>query len=295
MRLRWLGWAGFEAEAGGEVVAIDPLFDTDSPWLGAPQTKLVPPTDGAARAVLLTHLHRDHADVAAIRRALGDGGVVLRPRPAEGSLVEVAGVAEAERALAEAGFELRVVGAGDEVDLGPFSVVATPAVDGSGDPQVGWVVRAGERAIFHGGDTMWHGQWWSIAARHRPIGLACLPVNAARIDFPHRQPAADLPAVMTPEEAVAAARALRAGAIVPMHHGTFAYPPEYRPEPDAVERVRGAAAEHGLEVLSPLLGEWLEVPAHDASDPHRDMFERLLEMGRIDREQYEGLLAGLPG
>jgi L-ascorbate metabolism protein UlaG (beta-lactamase superfamily) len=295
MRLRWLGWAGFEVEAEGELLAIDPLIDTDTPWLGEPQTELVPPTAGAARAVLLSHLHRDHADVAAIGQALGPEGVVLRPAPADGTLLEVTGVGEAEAAIAKAGLELRVMAPGETADLGPFTVTATPAADGSGDPQVGWVVRAGERAIFHGGDTMWHAQWWSIAVRHRPLALACLPVNGARIDFPHRQPAADVAAVMTPEQAVAAARALRAGALVPMHHGTFDYPPLYRPEQDEEERVRAAAARHGVEVVVPPAGEWLEVPAHDAPDPHRDMFERLLEMGRIDRAQYESALAALPG
>ena len=294
MRLRWLGWAGFEVEADGVLVAIDPLLDTDSPWLAEPRTELAPPTEGAARAVLLTHLHRDHADDTAMRRALGPGGAVLRPAAAEGSVAEVAGVAEAEGALAEADFEVRTVAPWETAELGPFEVTATPAVDGSGDPQVGWLVRAGERAVFHGGDTMWHGHWWAIAIRHRPISLACLPVNGARIDFPHRQPAADLPAVMTAEQAVAAARALRAGAIVPMHYGTLDYPPLYRPDPDAEEPVRAAAGRDGLEVVVPAVGEWIEVPAHDATDPHRDMFERLLELGRIDREQYERSVAALP-
>ena len=296
MRLRWLGWAGFEVEAEGEVLAVDPLLDTDSPWLGDALTELFPPTPGAARAVLLSHLHRDHADVGAGRAALRpDDGLVLRPALAEGAPVEVAGVAEAEGALGDAGFESRVVAPGDSLELGPFTVTATPAVDGSGDPQVGWVVRAGERAVFHGGDTMWHGHWWQIAVRHRPIGLACLPVNGARIDFPHRQPAADVPAVMTAEQAVAAARALRAGALVPMHYGTLDYPPFYRPEADAEERVRAAAAREELEVVFPPPGEWIEVPEHEAADPHRDMFEHLLENGRIDREQYERALAALPG
>ena len=294
MWLRWLGWAGFEVQAEGEHLAIDPLIDTDTPWLGEPQTELVSPSAGAARAVLLSHLHRDHADVEAIGRALGPEGVVLRPAPAEGTLLEVTGVGEAEAAIAKAGLELRVMAPGETADLGPFTVTATPAADGSGDPQVGWVVRAGERAIFHGGDTMWHAEWWSIAVRHRPLGLACLPVNGARIDFPHRQPAADEAAVMTPEQAVAAARALRAGVLVPMHYGTFDYPPLYRPEHDEEERVRAAAARHDVDVLVPPAGEWVEVPAHDATDPHRDMFRRLLEMGRIDREQYESALAALP-
>ena len=295
MRLRWLGWAGFEIEAEGDLAAIDPLLDTASPWLGDARTELLGPTEGCARAVLLTHLHRDHADAGAIRRALRPDGLVLRPAGAEGTPMEVAGVAEAEAALTTAGVEQRVVGAGEVVDLGPFSITAAPAVDGTGDPQVSWVVRAGERAVFHGGDTMWHGGWWSLAVRHHPIGLACLPVNGARVDFPHRQPATDVPAVMTPEQAVAAARVLRAGALVPMHYGTLDYPPQYRPEADVEERVQTAAARQGMEVIFPARGEWNEVPAHDAPDPHRDMFGRLLEMGRIDREQYESALATLGG
>ena len=72
MRIRWLGWAGVEIEAQGERVVIDPLQDAAAvfAWLGEraraiPLPEVVPAQPGAI-AGLLTHLHRDHADAAAL-------------------------------------------------------------------------------------------------------------------------------------------------------------------------------------------------------------------------------------
>src|SRR3546814_16374669 len=80
-----------------------------------------------------------------------------------------------------------------------------------------WVVSAGGRRIFHGGDTLWHGHWWRIGRQFGPFDAAFLPVNGAR--FGWRKPVSGLPGVLTPKQAVAAATIPGSPRLVPIHSG----------------------------------------------------------------------------
>jgi L-ascorbate metabolism protein UlaG (beta-lactamase superfamily) len=247
MRIRRLGWAGLELEAEGQTAVVDLLQDTS--WLerfvGPPRT----PLPGPSRAVdlaLVTHLHADHADPASLARAVRPGAQVLRPAPSEGEGLESAGVDPAEAGFGDAGLATRVVEPWETLEIGPFRVSAIPAADGTGDPQVSWVIAAGGTTVIHCGDTMFHGWWWRAAMRYGPIDVAFLPVNGAVVDFPHRQPPTGLPAAMTPEQAAAAAKALGARQAVPMHYDTFHKPPLYDAVEGAGEAFAGAARDAGV-------------------------------------------------
>src|SRR3546814_6380636 len=89
--------------------------------------------------------------------------------------------------------------------LGDFTATPVPASDGYGDVQMSWVVSAGGRRIFHGGDTLWHGHWWRIGRQFGPFDAAFLPVNGAR--FGWRKPVSGLPGVLNPKPAVGIGRA----------------------------------------------------------------------------------------
>jgi len=89
--------------------------------------------------------------------------------------------------------------AGDAFDLGPFSVIALPASDGLGSPQVSWLIEADGKRVIHCGDTLRHGAWWDV-----------------------------VPAVMTAEQAVEAARALQARLLVPIHGSRWGSAPSQR-------------------------------------------------------------------
>jgi hypothetical protein len=94
MKITRLGWAGLELEVAGEIAVIDLLQSTEPmrQFMGEPHTELPPPSrSGTAALALVTHLHEDHTDAAAIAAALGPDGVLLRPAPDEGEFLEVAG------------------------------------------------------------------------------------------------------------------------------------------------------------------------------------------------------------
>ncbi|SEQ41359.1 L-ascorbate metabolism protein UlaG, beta-lactamase superfamily [Mycobacterium sp. 88mf] len=218
MRVRRLGWAGLEIEAGGERLVIDYVRDL-SPLFTAwkPGERLAVPS-GAVTAALVTHLHRDHTDATALANVLTPGAPVLRPAPGPGDDTDNVTTLLAERELVLNRLAAEVVDAWATREVGPFRVTAVPAVDGLGDPQLNWVVEADGQRVFHGGDTMFHGYWWRIARRFGPFDAVFLPANGAVVDAPHLQPPSPLPAATDPRQAAAAAEILDARYAVPMHY-----------------------------------------------------------------------------
>ena len=227
MEIRWLGWAGVEIEEQGERVVVDPLEDAAAvfAWIGGqaamPLPEVIAPR-ASALAGLVTHLHRDHADAAALAAALSTGAPVYEPQGYGGSGSEQLGIAQADHELTGAGLRREATAPWTSMTIGPFAVTALPAVDGTGDPQVSWLIEAGGTRVMHLGDTMFHGWWWRIAERFGAPTVVFAPINGARVSFPHRRPASPLAAVMDPAQAALAAELLGADQLVPIHYDGYA-------------------------------------------------------------------------
>jgi L-ascorbate metabolism protein UlaG (beta-lactamase superfamily) len=269
MKVRWLGWAGVEIEAEGETVVIDPLEEPGATFAalgeraGEVELPVVvePDAKGTAVAGLVSHLHRDHTDAGALAAALGDDAAVHEPAWPGGADFENLALAQANAELEQAGLRRRAVEIWESVEAGPFTLTALPAVDGLGDPQVSWVVEAGDQRVLHLGDTIFHGYWWRMAQRHGPFDLVLAPINGAVVNFPHLQPPSPFAAAMEPEQAATAAEALGAGTLVPMHYGGFEVDPFYVPLAAPLERFEEATRDRPYEtrVIEP--GERLEPAA----------------------------------
>jgi L-ascorbate metabolism protein UlaG (beta-lactamase superfamily) len=257
MRVRRLGWAGLEIEAQGATVVVDLVEEAEPLRSALPPGALVSPA-GKASAALVTHLHSDHADPAAIERVLAPGGVVLRPAPFDGSRAENWWTAPAEAGFARSDLTVNVVREWQTTMVGPFEITAVPAVDGLGDPQVSWVVTADGQRVFHGGDTIFHGYWWLIAGRFGPFDAAFLPINGAVVDFGHLRPASPLPADLTPEQAAVAGLILQARQVVPIHFGIVDQP-VYVEVDDPAVAFRAAAEKHGVQVTMLAPGEEIDL------------------------------------
>ncbi|ANY05845.1 MBL fold metallo-hydrolase [Pseudonocardia sp. HH130630-07] len=260
MRVRRLGWAGLELEAGGARLVIDYVRDLSPLFTGwRPGEDLSVPA-GPVAAALLTHLHRDHTDAAALAGVLEQGAPVLRPAPGHGDDVDNVTTLPAEAELVRHRLATEVVDAWSVRDLGPFRVTAVPAVDGLGDPQLNWVVRADGQRVLHGGDTMFHGYWWLVARRFAPFDAVVLPANGAVVDAPHLQPPSPFPAAMDPRQAAAAAEILDARHAIPMHYETRQPDkiPGYVEAADPAVQFRAHAGPRA-RVLA--VGEWLDLAA----------------------------------
>lgn len=271
MRLTWLGWAGAELEADGATVVIDPLEDAAAVFAplgeaaaGIPLPQIVAPSPGRAVAGVVTHLHRDHADAAALAGALIPGAPVLEPPAAGGERHENLALLQADQELTAAGLTRRPVEPWESGSAGPFTLTALPAVDGIGEPQVSWLVEADGARVLHLGDTTFHGFWWRMARRHGPFDAVLVPVNGAVLSFPHRQPPSPEPGALDPERAALACELLGASLAIPIHAEGYDLDGVYQPVADASERFAAAAAERDLpvQILEP--GETIEVSASRA-------------------------------
>lgn len=242
LRIQRLAWAGIRLQLPEATLFIDPLVNPEA-WGAALKDPLVPVDDAVGeRSVLITHAHPDHFDPKAAAVVLGEGGVLAHvagtnPLPLPG----------AARTRPSTLWEPQL--------LGDFTATPVPASDGYGDPQVSWVVSAGGRRIFHGGDTLWHGHWWRIGRQFGPFDAAFLPVNGAR--FGWRKPVSGQPGVLTPEQAVAAATILGARRLVPIHYGISGVA-EYVEVDDPIARLRAAARGTAVEVQVLAPGTWVD-------------------------------------
>jgi L-ascorbate metabolism protein UlaG (beta-lactamase superfamily) len=164
-------------------------------------------------------------------------------------------IMQADGELTAANVDRRQAVAWMTASAGPFTLTALPAVDGTGDPQVSWLVEADGKRVLHLGDTMWHGWWWRIRDRHGPPDVVLAPINGARLTFPHRQPPSSLPGAMDPGQAALAAELLHADRLVPIHYDGYAIPGVYEPVDDPLERLAAAS-----DRATPLkLGETIEL------------------------------------
>lgn len=242
LRIQRLAWAGIRLQLPNATLFIDPLTDPEA-WGPVLKDALIPVDDAIGdAAVLITHAHPDHFDAKAVAAALAKGG----------TLAHLAGI---NPLPVPAGVRARPSALWEPQLIGDFTATPVPASDGYGDPQVSWVVSAGGRRIFHGGDTLWHGHWWRIGRQFGPFDAAFLPVNGAR--FGWRKPVSGQPGVLTPEQAVAAATILGARVLVPIHYGISGME-EYVEVEDPIGRLRGLVQGTSIQLQPIAPGGWVD-------------------------------------
>lgn len=240
--LDWLGHSGFRLEWHGVRLLLDPhLADrvTISPRL------MERPVEagelGPVDAALVSHAHRDHLDPGTIA-AVPAIGALLLPRGSEGYLSPLPGNVGRLVGLAP----------GESATVGPLEITAVPVFHhgnrnhplASAKIAVGYVIRCGARAIYFAGDTGARAPFAEIGARHHP-DLAILPIGSYAPAWPIGR------VHLSPEQAVAAARALGAPLVVPCHFGTFTLSLDR--EDEALPRFAAAAAAAGLDWAMPEL------------------------------------------
>jgi L-ascorbate metabolism protein UlaG (beta-lactamase superfamily) len=186
------------------------------------QRRAAPPEEplGELTAALVSHVHYDHLDLPSLR-ALGDDVPVVVPRGARRTVKRVA--------------DVRELGVGEELSLGPVSVRATPAEHRSArvlhraSPAVGYPV-SGSRTVYFAGDTDLFPEMNGLADS---LDLALLPVAGwgAKVGAGH----------LDPERAARAVQLLHPRLAVPIHWGTYS-PPRRSASPDPPEAFRRHAA-----------------------------------------------------
>lgn len=197
-RVTWLGHATALLEVGGARFLTDPLLRQRFAHLA--RRTAAPRLEGRIDAVLVSHLHHDHLDLASLR-AVGSAVPVVVPRGAGAW-------------LRERGFErVLEVAAGDEVELAgvPVTVVAAEhdahraAARVHAEP-VGYLAGG----TWFAGDTDVHDAMAELAGR---VGLALVPVWGWGPSLG--------PGHLDPGGAAHAVALVRPRLAVPIHWGTF--------------------------------------------------------------------------
>lgn len=234
-----LTWAGVKMVSGNTTVFVDAV-GTDL-WGGNAPEGLVPVTaDTRRRYALISHAHNDHFDVDTLKEVLGDKGYVVCAEPIASY-------------VASRGLKVIPAAMYTPVTRGGFIFTAVPAEDGLGSDQVSWVISVADKRYLHAGDTLWHGKWNLIGRQYGPFDAAFLPINGARLAG---EPVSEIPAVMTPEQAVDAAIQLRAEVLVPIHYG-LNDPPHYVEVESPIANLKKVADRRKVAVRNLLPGELL--------------------------------------
>jgi L-ascorbate metabolism protein UlaG (beta-lactamase superfamily) len=247
LRFRRTGWAGVQFEWGDKALFIDPKLKIAT--TGDPRLDLASFESAAAsRFAAITHLHRDHFDVDALKKVVtNDGEVICHASMAP--TVAGAGLP----AVALANWEPHSTGG---YDANSFALAPGPVADGWGDPQVAWIVSARGKRFIHCGDTAWTGAFFRIGKMYGPFSAAFLPINGV-VQHEGMYAIVDQPKTMTPEQAIDAAVALGAGCVVPVHYGATSKP-SYLEVTDSIARARRAGGAAGIEVRVLAAGDWIE-------------------------------------
>jgi L-ascorbate metabolism protein UlaG (beta-lactamase superfamily) len=255
-RITWLGHATVLLETGGARLLTDPLLRKRVGHLRRQAPAPAPALTERLDAVLISHLHLDHLDLASLRR--------LDPRVRV--LVPAGGVSVLRRAGLTNVTEVR---AGDEVRIAGADVRAVPAVhDGRRHPlaasiaeAIGFVIAGAHRVYFAGDTDLFEG----MADATGPLDVALLPVWGWGPSLG--------PGHMDPLGAARAAALLRPRVAVPIHWGTF-FPiglagrkGDVLVEPPRAFARHAASLAPGVEVRILAPGESLALAAADGGSP----------------------------
>lgn len=251
LRAIWLGHAGVLLEIDGQRILTDPILSERASPLQLFGPGRFHPSPIALKdlvgidAVVISHNHYDHLDEATIRHLAAQGTPFFVPL-GTGNHLAGWGVSEAQ---------IHDMDWWQETKLGDLKIVATPSRHYSGrglfDVQAtlwaSWTLIGPAHRVFYSGDSGYAKAFAEIGARHAPFDLAIVKIGA----YGPGEHWHDIH--MTPEEAVQVSLDVGGKRMLPVHWGTFNLALHAWDEP--IIRARKAAAEKGVELLTPKVGE----------------------------------------
>jgi len=262
MRAFWIGHASVYVEIDGLRLLLDPVFaEHASPFAFGPARFHAPPIALAdlppIDAVLISHDHYDHLDMATVQHLAARGTRFFVPLGIGAHLerwqVPLAQIEELEW--------------WQERTLRGVRIVCTPTRHYSGRGLTNgkttlwssWAVQGAGPRLYYSGDTG-HGRHFAeIGARLGPFDLAFVKIGA----YGPGQPWIDIH--MDPEHAVQAAREVGARRLFPVHWSTFNL--AYHAWDEPIRRAVAAARAQQVEIVTPRLGEFVEAGGSFASQP----------------------------
>jgi L-ascorbate metabolism protein UlaG (beta-lactamase superfamily) len=260
LRAFWIGHASAYVEIDGLRLLLDPVFaQRVSPLPIGPGRFHAPPIALAdlprIDAVLISHDHYDHLDMATVRRLAQRGSRFLVPLGI-GAHLERWGVPLAQ---------IEELEWWQERSLGHVRIVCTPTRHYSGRGLgnrsttlwSSWSVIGPQHRLFYSGDTGYGKLFQDIGARLGPFDMAFIKIGS------YGPGAAWTDIHMTPEQAVQVHRDVRARRMFPVHWSTFNL--AYHDWDEPIRRTVAEATRVGVELVTPRVGEVVDADRPFAS------------------------------
>jgi L-ascorbate metabolism protein UlaG (beta-lactamase superfamily) len=212
----------------GQVLLTDPWFSEKPGYYRGEPLAFTPATLPRLAAVVASHDHYDHYDLAAFS-AYPDKAVPF---------VVKCGMGDKAR---QAGFtNVTELEPWEQAAIGDMQITAAPARHGV--PEITFVIQGAGKTIYFGADTLRIPELDEVPRRFPSIDLALLPVNGLRI-----RPAFNRQVVMSAEQAGQYCAVLKPAVAVPIHYAFTAGPLRDRlllKYDGTPERFQRAAAQH---------------------------------------------------
>ncbi len=245
----WFGHSSYLIRMNGQNILVDPVFSNHAspvPIFAKAFTgsNVFGPDDMPDIDVLIiTHNHYDHLDGRTIRSLRNRVGEVYTGLGVKADLVRY-GIPKDR---------IREMDWGESTQLpAGLSLTSAPARHFSGRGvkrnQSLWssfILASGKEKIYIGGDSGYGPHFKSIGEQYGPFDLAILETGQYNTDWASIH--------MMPEEAVQAAKDLRAKGMLPVHWGKFAL--AFHPWDEPVRRTVAEAQKHNIPVATPRIGE----------------------------------------
>jgi L-ascorbate metabolism protein UlaG (beta-lactamase superfamily) len=262
-RLVWFGHSTFLLQISNKIILVDPMLGTvpaPHPMLGTKRfsdelpiaIEKIPFID----AVFFTHDHYDHLDYGSVQK-LKDKVKTFYTPLGVGAHLEAWGVAKEN--IVELDWW-------EEVSFEELTFRCTPAQHFSGRGisdraqtlWSSWIIQSPTENLFFSGDSGYAPHFKEIGERYGPFDLALLECGQYNELWPTVH--------MFPEQTAMAGVDVDAKMIMPIHWGAFKL--SHHTWTDPVERVSRKAKELGIGIITPRIGEQIELDSMVISEPN---------------------------
>lgn len=257
MRVTFINHATTLIQVDGVNVLTDPIYaERASPFAFAGPKRVRPPGIRFVDlpridAVVLSHNHYDHMDVATLQKIQSTWPKVqIFAGLGNRAFLESKGLTNVSE-----------LDWWDTREVGGLTIHSVPnqhfsnrgLFDSDGTLWTAWVFDGSRGRAYFGGDTAMGPHFAMVSEKLGPMRLAVLPVGAYKPEWFMS------PIHMSPKEAVQAAIDLHAGVSIPMHYGTFNLADDAELEPvDVLATELQSHPDVHFEVLG--FGQGLDVP-----------------------------------